>query len=74
MGAARLEAAFQAIEQAIVLHRTRDRCRRCGTVCLEAVLGTPTADTALREAEGLGVRRREGHCARCGKRRLVSVS
>ena len=43
----------------------------CGT-CVEVLLETTAADIALREAEGLGVQRRQGPCARCGQRRLVA--
>ena len=43
----------------------------CGA-CVERILETTAADVALREAEGLGIRRRQGHCSRCGQRRLVS--
>ena len=32
IGGSRLEASLVVIEQAIELHRTTDRCRRCGII------------------------------------------
>jgi hypothetical protein len=57
-----------AILEFLRSHRGETFCARC----LAAAVNTRRADIQIRELEGWGARRRDGTCARCGERRLVS--